>query len=933
MPPDDVITEIQKHDLATFQVVAADAAEVRLAVEYLQGVGRDDMADYLHGLAQSQRILLGPVEGFVAAAIQRENTDHIILSTHYPEYVSVPEKAISLVHEIGATQKFHLNDKINSVYGRNAEKWLVQKGLLAAEKPAMSVPRDQSVKPAGKPAAVSRPVPPANAPRPVPKTMPADPATAKMRLTDILLMKNLITSEQLEDAKEKQLGAQKTLTAVLVDMGFITEDELMAVCSNTYGIELRHLSDETISQVIPRRYSFEFLKRLGILPLRIEDSVMIVAMSNPLDLVALEDFRSMTEEPIRTILVPQSEIDKMIDEIFQGSDAMYNLFQNSPKDMDIVMTSEEDDKDEAQQDDAGKLIKDMEELEGEALPEEPEEVSSLPPAFQALLKENSPTVKLVNLIISDATKARASDIHLEPREKVVEVRYRVDGDLKVILNIPIKFHNRMISRLKILAKLDITEKSKPQDGRIHLVINKYKVDFRVSVIPTFHGEKAVIRVLNSKDTKIELDTLGFQDDEKTQFVAAITQPQGIIFVTGPTGSGKTSTLYSALKYMRNDRINIITLEDPIEFLIDGINQIQINIARGLTFASGLRSILRQDPNIILVGEIRDHETADIAVKASLTGHLVLASIHTNSSLETINRLADIGLEHYQIASSVIMIISQRLVKVVCLHCKEEYDPGNELKEVYKDYIDRYNIKTFYHGKGCSHCNFTGYWGRIAVFEVLSISEKLKDLIAAGAPQEKLRVAAQKNKLRLLVESGMDKVSKGITTLEEVAKHIGTINQHGVEEPVVVPPPVAPVIAPAAPSAQPRAAGQKPKILVVDDEVDIRKILLKTVEAGGYTAISAKNGKEAIEYTYRERPNLIVIDIMMPEMNGYDAVKFLRSSLETATIPIIMLTAKQDKDSELKGLDAGADDYMTKPFDNEKLLARIRMLLRRQRGSL
>jgi len=521
-------------------------------------------------------------------------------------------------------------------------------------------------------------------------------------------------------------------------------------------------------------------------------------------------------------------------------------------------------------------------------------------------------VRLVTLILSDAAKNKASDIHIEPQENFVNVRYRIDGYLKSIMKLPNKLHARLVTRVKILSDLDVAERRKSQDGRAMILVNGRKVDLRISIIPTYHGEKVALRLLDTREARIELDKIGLQQEELSIFTEAINRPQGMILATGPTGSGKTSTLYAALNFVKSETKNIITIEDPIEYLIADVTQMQINPVKDVTFANTLRSVLRQDPNVILVGEIRDKETAEIGFRASLTGHLVFSTVHTNNAISSVTRLLDIGLEPYLISSSLILIVAQRLIRLICPHCKEEYTPDKKLMDKFKIYIDKFDIKRFYKGKGCEQCGFAGFLGRTAIFEILKMNEKIRSLISNKASEDLILKEAKKGGLKLLTESGIAKVAAGLTTLEEVGKVVDIVEESEVAE-------------------IGREIRKTPKILAADDDEDILKVLGKRLNTAGYEVIKARDGKEAVEHAVKEMPDLIVMDVVMPNMDGFEATKLLRSKLQTATIPILMLTAKKDKESEIKGLDYGADDYITKPFDLDKLLARIEMLLRRVGG--
>ena len=704
-------------------------------------------------------------------------------------------------------------------------------------------------------------------------------------LIDALIKENLLTMDQLNDAKDKQIGEKKPVQDILVDMGFLQEEDLMRVSSKVFGMPVVDLSKETVDAAVTKMIPYETAKKYGVAPLRREGNDLLLAMSNPQDVIALDDLRIMTGLNIRPVLSSRSDIEECMENQYQSDESIYDLLKNVVVDCKVEVIKEGD-------------------KEG-------------PVDLGELKVENSPVVRLVDLVLNDAVNNRASDIHVEPQENFTDIRYRIDGDLKSVMRVPAKLQDALAARIKIMAEMDIAEKRKPQDGRIRVYLKGREIDLRVSTVPTFHGEKVVARLLDKKQAVVTLDRIGFDKDEVAVFKRAITTPQGMILVTGPTGSGKTSTLYAALNSVKDETKNIITIEDPIEYLCEGINQMQVNPVKDFTFATGLKSILRQDPNVILVGEIRDKETADIAFRAALTGHLVFSTLHTNSAVASIARLLDIGLEPYLISSSLLLVIAQRLVRVICPHCREEHTPDEDLVKKFKTHIDRLGINRFYRGAGCEECGFTGYRGRTAVFEIFRIDEEIKKLITDGVSESDIFRAARKKGLRTLTESGMGKVAQGITTLEEVDKVIGA----GEEI-------VGPAGAPAETVPEPRQ-GERPKLLVADDEDDIRKMLVKRLDLAGYDVIEAVNGKEAVEYASKEKPDLVIMDVMMPEMDGFEATKLLRSRLETAVIPVIMLTAKKDKESELTGLDAGADDYLTKPYDKDKLLARIKILLRRK----
>ena len=697
-------------------------------------------------------------------------------------------------------------------------------------------------------------------------------------LLDTLILEGLITPEQLQDAKDKQVGAKRPVQELLVEMDFIKEEDLLRVSSKVLNMPVANLQKEEIDRAILKSISYETAKRYGVFPVRKAGGFLILAMSNPQDFVALDAVSFMCGMPVKPILCARSQIAEWTEKHYESDDNLYEILKNFKQETTVEMVADLDPRRDA-------------------------------PAVKVFEGDESPIVRIVNGVLSDAVKARASDIHVEPQKDFVEIRYRIDGNLKSVFKVPRHLQAPLISRLKILSNLNIAEQRMAQDGRIRVLVGGRPIDLRVSAIPTFYGENVVLRVLDPQEVKVNLNDLGFSPEEMKIFVENVRKTQGIVLVTGPTGSGKTSTLYAALNFIKNETKNIVTIEDPIEYLIEGVSQMQIQPVKHVTFATGLKSILRQDPNVILVGEIRDQETAEMTFRASLTGHLVLSTLHTNSTVMSITRLLDIGLEPYLISSSLALIVAQRLMRLICPRCKEEAALDDKVKAPFRACIEQLNLRKFYRGMGCEQCSFTGYYRRTAVFEELRMNQGIKNLINQRASEEAVFQEAKKNGLKTLLEAGMEKVAQGLTTLEEVAR----ISDIPMEEAMGVSP-----------------NGRKSeKILVADDEGDILKTIDRRLTHAGYAVLKARDGREAVELAVKERPDLIVTDLMMPQMDGFEVTKVLRSKLETAVIPIVMLTARADRESELKGLDVGADDYITKPFDIEKLLARIRMLLRRR----
>ncbi|HOD12080.1 MAG TPA: ATPase, T2SS/T4P/T4SS family [Candidatus Omnitrophota bacterium] len=720
-------------------------------------------------------------------------------------------------------------------------------------------------------------------------------------LLDALLKKKLVAAENIEDAKARQIGAKKPLHELLVEMEFISEEALMQTASEVFKLPIASLAQEKVDEAVLKEIPSEKAKQYGVFPLRFEDNSLVVAMSNPQDIVALDHLSMLVNRKIKPVLARKSEIASFVERYYLLDDSVYDLVKSITDESKV------------------EVIKDNEDSLKKT-----HDVSIL------MDGDHSPAVKLVNLILADAIRSRASDIHIEPFERFVEVRYRIDGNLRNIMKVPADLCPYLIVRLKILTELDISETRKTQDGRCSVLINGRKVDLRISVIPTFFGEKMVLRLLDKKEAQIDLDSLGFYEDDLKIIRQTIRKPQGMVLVTGPTGSGKTSTLYAALSHIKNETKNIVTIEDPVEYLIDGISQIQVNAVKNVTFANGLRSILRQDPNIILVGEIRDLETAEIAFRASLTGHLVLSTVHTNNALATIVRLLDIGLEPYLIGSSLILIVAQRLVRTICPYCKDEVtnlEQRQQLQEKFGLFIQKNKIEKLFYGKGCERCCYTGFLGRTAIGEILRIDERLSDLISRSAPQAEMLKVAQEAGLRTLADSGIRKILEGVTTIEEVEGVCDMPDEDVVTAPLQDIPQQQEVN--EVTGGLRRALNKRFTILIVDDEEDIRRVLRMRLVKEGYDVIEACNGEQGIKAAYQNKPSLILMDIMMPVLDGVSATLKIKTHLETASIPVVMLTAKTDSASEIESLDAGADDYVCKPFDPEKLLARIRMLLKRR----
>lgn len=568
-----------------------------------------------------------------------------------------------------------------------------------------------------------------------------------LRIGEMLVQAGIINKEDLEKALRKQKESGKRLGSILVEMGLIDEKTLVKFLARQLGFPPVDLSTlKLIPQDVLKLIPAEMAYRYQVLPLGRKGNTLFVAMVDPTNIAAIEEIKFSTRLEVSPAIALESALNEALRKFYPEMETI------------IASTRFEE---THEKDEISAVAEDIEFMEIEGEEERIEDLKKL--------GEDTTVTKLVNHIIFQAVKMGASDIHIEPYERTLRIRYRIDGVLREVMTPPYFMKAGIVSRIKLLSDMDIAERRKPQDGRINMKIDNRVIDFRVSVIPTVYGEKVVMRILDKTGLQLDLTKLGFEPDDLEKFERAIRSPYGIILVTGPTGSGKTTTLYSALSTINTPDKQILTVEDPVEYNIEGINQVQVNREVGLDFAEALRAFLRQSPDVILVGEIRDHETAEIAIRAALTGHLVFSTIHTNDAPTTIDRLVDLGIKPYLIASAVILIQAQRLVRKICKNCMEEVEYDEKIikelgvsDEILKD------IK-FYKGRGCEVCGRTGYKGRIAIFEVMPITPKLRELILKGASSDEIREAAREEGMRTLREDGIIKIKKGITTVEEVLR--------------------------------------------------------------------------------------------------------------------------------------------------------------------
>jgi type IV pilus assembly protein PilB len=599
-----------------------------------------------------------------------------------------------------------------------------------------------------------------------------------VKLGQLLITSSIISEEQLKQALNVQKKEGGRLGTNLIKLGIITEEKLVAFLSKQYGVPAINLSEYKIDPSVLKLVPADMAKKYLILPVARVGATLTITMADPSNVFAIDDVKFMTGYNVEVVVSSESAIINAISGYYMGKGDMVAT-SAAPSKSSVSLQAKDytlgDDDLEGGSFDSGMFdegpsvnVDEFDKIVGSAL----DNVDVLEEERdEGVIKDvEAPIIKLVNGILVNGIKSGASDIHVEPYENSLRVRYRVDGVMYTVMNLPTKIRAALTSRLKIMSKLDIAERRLPQDGRIKLKLGKKRdIDFRVSVLPTLFGEKTVLRILDKANLQVDLTKLGFEQSALDDFMEALNKPFGMILVTGPTGSGKTTTLYSALHYLNKPDTNIMTAEDPVEFNFMGINQVHVREDIGLTFASALRSFLRQDPDIIMVGEIRDFETAEIAVKAALTGHLVLSTLHTNDAPGTISRLLNMGIEPFLVSSAVVLIMAQRLARRICPQCKEvEKVPVSALVKL--GFSDEEAAKlTCYKGKGCPACNNTGYKGRVALYEVMPVKDELKELILEGASSAELKRAAIRLGMKSLRMSGLTKASEGVTTIDEVLR--------------------------------------------------------------------------------------------------------------------------------------------------------------------
>jgi type IV pilus assembly protein PilB len=723
--------------------------------------------------------------------------------------------------------------------------------------------------------------------------MKAEHETKHGIVANLLVRAGIVDATAIAGAVEIQAARGGTLPKILSALGLADEEAACTAIAN--GLRLEYVGPDAVSglgdevtALLPTDFSRERL----VLSLGLDGASFRLAMANPLDYRTLQDVEFRTGKRVVAVVASETVVRSKLDRVGAGdrSDDTFDIFLK-----DVTPAGE---------------------VEWEA----PSEVEmtrggSLPPV-----------IRVVNMILSDAARARASDVHVEPQEGHLLVRRRIDGLLEDVMRIRRDLQNAVISRLKIISGMDIAERRKPQDGRSTLRLGDRRVDLRLSSLPTQFGEKIVVRLLDSEQRQLDLAKLIGTGDCLQKLRELLSRPQGMLLVAAPTGSGKTTTLYAALSWLRSTTKNIITVEDPIEYQLPGVNQVQINPKAGVTFASGLRSILRQDPNIVLVGEIRDQETASIALEAAQTGHLLLSTVHANDTAGTITRLLDLGIEPFLIASSIVGVLAQRLVRRPCAACARPAAPGPEDVERVGGTTRLPAGAEWKAGAGCKECGESGYRGRLAVHELMYLNDELRELVSRRASEDELREAARRAGMRTLMEDGIAKAAQGLTTLQELARAVPPDSGRLAAATLPAAPGVAATTQRPAPAAS--TAPANGRVLVVEDSPTIVTVVQYYLELEGFTVTVAADGAQGLALARQERPDVVVTDLSMPGMDGIALVQALRADPNTTRTPILVLTADTNPEREEEGLAVGADDYMSKPVEPRRLAARVRALVKR-----
>jgi type IV pilus assembly protein PilB len=681
------------------------------------------------------------------------------------------------------------------------------------------------------------------------------------RFTDLLLSELLVTRRQLDAALERSRQLQGQLADAIVQLGFVTERDAYTTLAAATGLHLVDLSARAPSPLALRLVPARVARRHGLVPLDESNRILTYAVSRPFDDEAERDVTFASGRKPFAVLAPRTAILETLDRCYPGL-----------ADVDLLLAR----------------------IRSTATVE-------MIDVGDASIPTDSPVIDLCNHLIARAVDSGASDVHIEPSDQGLTVRFRLGGILEPVMTLPAETASAVCNRYKVMARADIAVRQKPQDGAFRLLVNNRAIDVRLSTLPTINGEKLVMRVIDSHAEPTDLGSLGYDPETLERLRRALGRPDGLVLVTGPTGSGKTTSLYSALNELRNGRTNIVSVEDPVERRVEGVNQIQVNGRSGNTFAAVLRSVLRQDPNVIMVGEIRDGEVAQIVGQAAYTGHLVLSSLHTGDSASAITRLFNLGLEPFKVAESLTAILAQRLLRRLCPECARRHDDV-EARQLGREHgVESVPASA---GPGCDRCRQTAYLERIPVAEILVPDDQTRDAIARGATAAELRVAMHAAGCRSMRDQALALVARGVTSIDEVNRVLAVDSAVAVKH------------------------GDRRRVLVVEDDRLTRMLVKLLLEHEGYEVLEGANGRQAVEIALRERPDLLLIDLLMPEMDGYEAIEHIRRNVSLATLPVIVLTAEVGPGVERRVLEIGADDYMLKPFEAPVLISRVAAAFRR-----
>ena len=765
-------------------------------------------------------------------------------------------------------------------------------------------------------------------------------------LGKVLLDNGYISQRELDAALAAQAKSGDKLGQILLTIGAIDEENLALGLAQQVGFDQVDPVNTAVDPDLLTGFSRDVAIRLQALPLvHTGPQTVSVAMANPFDLEARRELEFVLAKGIQPMVCRAQALRDAIGKHYGLEKELAAILRSVKPDAELAVSHI--------------LDIDMEEIEK-----------------RLRIGGARPYIDLLNFLLGNAHSSRASDIHVEPLQSGVQVRYRIDGVLRSAMKLPKWVESGLVSRIKVVGKMDLSIHHLPQDGKVRAHIGGRDQDLRISTIPSQFGETCVLRILDPEILQLDLGDLGLGPSQLETYYRLISQPQGIILITGPTGSGKSTSLYATIKRLQSEQTKIVSVEDPVEYTLSGITQVQVDDRRGMTFANSIRSLLRQDPNVLVIGEIRDEETASTAFQAALTGHLVFSTLHTVDTVSTITRLRDLGLPMYLTGSSLLGVVAQRLVRRLCPQCRVEGAPDPSQWRALE--IEPLPLAASYRpGPGCKYCLYTGYRGRVGVYELLRVDEPLRNLIIAGADETAIRRAAVQAGLQVLVGSGIQKVEEGLTSLEEVVRHVRSAVAPARSRAMAG----APRPAPAAdgpdatttledvedsasvsigdaldtlpgdamelfsgefpqvvladtqePDVPAHKDGEPETILVVDDSQEILDLVRYTLEGVGFRVLTAVDGQEALDTIERHRVNdpvhLVVLDVMMPGMSGFEVCEVLKGNIATAFLPVLILSARGDQAHIKSGFRAGADDYLPKPFDPEELELRIRALLRR-----